>query len=908
MHPLDAAPLLAAMDPLPHRERTALFVRAVRGAAPADADRLIGELAAGDRYSRRLAALAAELAGRADLLGRWLTDPDAEVRGRAIRAVRTLPVPDEAVLAAYAHGSSVVRHGLRRRLAHARREELAARLLPLARDRWGAAEAAALLPFCPPATVAAELPGLAVAVGSWSRLAKRHPDLVLDHLERELDGGPDRWTELTRPLLAALPLRPARALDLLERHRPTRLDPALAAAFGPLVRVDAERATALLADPGREPDSRERLPSRTALLRIARADPPSLPALGRRWLDRPDRFAALLRTLPPRRRPAFLDAATGGLPLPADRLTEPVLRLLPRERRWSETRRLRAAELARGLPEHAVQYLTPLLPPDEAWDALLPATRRPDPGERATAWHRLSAVAAADPRPEAPARLLAELRRTRNEQDPVRQGALRALAAFPARRFADAHAEALTDLAAEALAARDCSPGTRHALSLLAVGVLAAHPAGERPDLLAFSLAVLEELTSRTGGLTLPPLAGRLRRGQERQVLDALRPALDREERHLLLFALVRALGPRAELLPELDDRLHRALGTERDREFTEALCLWLAPRRGRAAKILTALRLDPSAAFFDPVRHHLATTRTDLLDSTLLAERPPTGRFLRPGERRPLPPARHAGRWAPRQVARAAELLDAVASDPGRTRDDRTLAVREAAHLPGHGTRLAHRHLADPDVLVAESALAALPWTDDPAAALPLLLEHVGDDRARVALYAAGRAARHADPARLAALLAEPATRTSGAKVTARKEAVRLAARFLPVDEAAGLVAAAFHAPGQHPDVRAAAAARCAELLDAAPPGRCSPRPPPIRSRRSGRPSPPRRRTCWRPVTVRTTRGWWPGSRSAPARRRTWRRPGPRSPPCRSGPGTCRARPRCCPGWSPTSTGAAPG
>ncbi|MFJ5925792.1 hypothetical protein ACIQF6_24600 [Kitasatospora sp. NPDC092948] len=817
MDPLDTAPLLTAMDPLPYPERTALFVRTVRGARPADADRLIAELAAGDWHQRRLAAFAAVLTGRTDLLGRWLTDPDAEVRGRAIRALGTLPIPDEAVLAAYAHGSAVERRALRRQLTRNPRPALAARLFTAARDHWGAAEAALLLPFCPPETVADELPGLAFAVGSWSRLAEHHPDPVVDHLEREFTvRGSDGWAELSRPLVAVLPLRPARVLDLLERHRPPRLDPSLVAEFGPLVRVDAERATAVLADPARETAGWEQLPGRAALALIVRADPPSLPALGRRWLPHADRFTTLLRALPPSRRTAFLDAAGGGLPLPASLLTDRMLRLLPRERRYAEARRLRTEELARGLTEQQVEYLTPLLPPDEAWDALLPVTRRPDPALRMGAWHRLAAVATDDPRPTAPGRLLAALGRLRNEQDPVRSAALNALAGFPAHRFEDAHADALTALTAETLAARDCSRTTQYGLSRTMLAVLAAHPAGDRPALLAWSLATLEQLVDRTGVLSLPSLAGRLRRGQEQQVLEALRPALDRAQGHQLLFTLVRLLGPRAELLPEVDERLGRALADAPAGEFTEALRLWLAPRRGRTAKVLTALGLDRSAAFYEPVRHHLCTVRTDLLDTTLLAEPAPTGRFRPAGRPRPLPPTRHASRWLPRQTARAAELLAAAAEDLDRPREARVGAIRAAAQLPSHGRKLIDRHLADPDVLLAEAALAALPWTDDPAAALPLLLEHVGDDRARVALYAAGRAARHASPDRLAALLAGLAARPDGTKVTARKEAVRLAARFLPAAQAAEILAAAFHVPGQHPDVRAAAVGRCAGLLDA--------------------------------------------------------------------------------------------
>lgn len=50
--------------------------------------------------------------------------------------------------------------------------------------------------------------------------------------------------------------------------------------------------------------------------------------------------------------------------------------------------------------------------------------------------------------------------------------------------------------------------------------------------------------------------------------------------------------------------------------------------------------------------------------------------------------------------------------------------------------------------------------------------------------------------------------------KVTSRKEAVRLAARFLPPRRAVALLAGAFHAPDHHPDVRAAVVRALPPLL----------------------------------------------------------------------------------------------
>ncbi|MFD7818898.1 hypothetical protein ACFV6E_39220, partial [Streptomyces sp. NPDC059785] len=82
---------------------------------------------------------------------------------------------------------------------------------------------------------------------------------------------------------------------------------------------------------------------------------------------------------------------------------------------------------------------------------------------------------------------------------------------------------------------------------------------------------------------------------------------------------------------------------------------------------------------------------------------------------------------------------------------------------------------------MLAEPVLAELAHTGRPADALPGLLAHAAGDRARTAVYAATRASRYAAPSVLAGQLRE-VLRAPDAKVTARKEAVRLAAARLPV------------------------------------------------------------------------------------------------------------------------------
>jgi hypothetical protein len=112
--------------------------------------------------------------------------------------------------------------------------------------------------------------------------------------------------------------------------------------------------------------------------------------------------------------------------------------------------------------------------------------------------------------------------------------------------------------------------------------------------------------------------------------------------------------------------------------------------------------------------------------------------------------------------------------------------------------------------VSLAEAALGGLARTDRPGDALVVLLAQADGDRARVAVYAAGRAARFLRPSELALALAGD---LAAGKITSRKERLRLAAA-LSVPGAGGLLHQAWAQDGQHRDVRAAAVFAARRLL----------------------------------------------------------------------------------------------
>lgn len=829
-----AESLLRALEPLPFPARLALTARTAyrlageadtTDAAGADADAgqlaaLLADWDARGPYERRLAALAA-LAGRdVAFLAERLTDPDPVVAGYALRAARALPVPDEALEAAYADAPAARRQRLAGVLASGARPALAERLVVRLRDTWGDAEAARLLPGCSTSFVAGQLPALAHAVVGWTRLVRRHPDPVLDHAETALaerGSGQQRedwWRAHATTVAALAPLRPERVLALLERYGPDSLPHALNRGLGPLVEADAERVIGWIISPDRAEQRYEPAPPPGVLRRLVRAEPASLPALGRHWARRDAPFTALVKAMAPGRRPAFIDAviAEGTRSDPA----LGVLGLLPRERRWAEVRRA-TAEFT-GESWSLWDDLDTLAhgPFDEARAQLLAAVRRPDGDDRATAWPILVACVARDGARPAVTELLALLGGLRNEQDPVRGAALSALAAAHPRILRAEDAAALDRIAADALAARDSSRGSRTALRTLAERVLVEHAAEGEPALRDWALRVLERIAGRVGVPEFGALDRVLRRGQERQVFDALRPWLDAAAGRAdfrLLLGLADALGRRAQLLPELQDLLATALERGDDDTFEAAAMLWLAAPATRAERVATIVAREPSAIVLAPLRRAVSLRRTDLLD-VLLADTPPYGRFLVRGARRPLPDLGDSDRWLPRQQRAAARLAGQAAADASLPLDVRAAAIRTAAPIAVSGRELAMRHKDDPDVVVAEAALAALPWTDRPQDALPVLLEEAGGDRARVAVHAAARAARFTAPSELALRLGTLLGGERSAKVTSRKEAARLAARLLPPRQAVTLLARAFHAPDHHPDVRAAVVRALPPLL----------------------------------------------------------------------------------------------
>lgn len=798
--------LLTSLEPLPYRERMKRLAQWA-GSAPERAQ-VCADLRGQGAYERRLALVAAMVARDGSGIAAALRDPQPSIRAAALGAALSAGVPIGDHVDRPAMERRRVYRALRRRRAPAVADVLIAEV----RAEFGDEEAAALLPACGPETVRAVLPELEHAI-SFERLVRWHAEVLLERVRERLAAAvPELRTRIWDEAAAAvLRCDPAEVLDLLERYAPDNSLPGALRAYGVLAAHDASRVARLVTAPGRAAWLARTVLPPALLRRLATLPTGELAPLAACLREHDRALAALLDAVAPARRGELYDLALAETDTAARIPSAEIMEVLPAPVRVREATRVLGLAKIREREALVLAWSAYLAWPD-ASVALEVALRSGDADERAQGYALLidAARRARDPRPVA--EVVVRLGRLRNEQDPVRGTALTALAKVAPLLTADT-AAGLTRLTTDAVDARDASAVTTSALSVLAADVLQHHV--EVPELREWALLTIDLVSSGAHTPMLRRFDTVLRRGQEQMVFERLRGWVEAgivRGRYGPLFALTQAFGKRARRLPGLQELLRRAIGPRSLPSVARmAIGLWLDDPRTRADRVAEVLDLDPTAVTIHPVWATICTSRTDLLDRVL--KRRPRGRFVEAGTRWVPAWAYRPDRWLPRQQARFVELQELIVADTDQGVWQRAAAIRVAASIPGVGGELVARHLDDPEVVIAEAALGALVWTDRPGEALPVLLRYAGGDRARVALYAAGRAARHVPPSRLPAVLGP--VLTGPAKITSRKEAARLLARYGPPAVMATLLEA-YTNPDAHRDLRAAIVSAARQRLGA--------------------------------------------------------------------------------------------
>ncbi|MFI0372512.1 hypothetical protein ACH35V_32000 [Actinomadura sp. 1N219] len=802
--------LLTEIEPLPFKERCLRLAELRRSAGRPEVAAVLDGLSQGGNYERSLALfVAASVRDEASLahLAAATRNPDAELACEAIRLGVRFGVDAAPFLDGVADAPAAARGALYDAVRKYRRADLADALVGEVAARWGDGEAAALLAACSPEVAAARIDGLAHAVPNWRSVGHAHPGIMLDHAERRLAELPEGvrapWWFVHAPgVAAALHHDPGRVVALLERYIPAGPFPdGLRAMMGMLIDAEPSRMIRLLLSDGHRGHLRLLLHRRSVRDRLTRLAGADIAAVARAVREDESALTLLLKAFAPGRRAAVFDAAMDGVDLTAREFGASLLNVLPHAVRVREARRMLGLRRVAESPSSG-RELTAFLPYDEALPVLSELTRRPVADERAAGYALLVACAGRDGDPATLTRAMESLGRLRNDQDPVRYGALNALAHVPEGMLRTEHAAEVGRLADDALNARDCSYMTRRALGRIAAAFARQGAVRDDPDLLLFALDLAERLVGHTGTGHLGRLDQVLRRGDEHRLGAALAPHLEaaaRRDDHRLALLTAGALGRRAHHVRPVQDALEAALEARDDGVLRRAITFWLAAPGTRAERVGTVVARDPSAVAIPAVLAAIARERTDLLH-LVLAENTPEGRFRRadvvyvPQATRPW-----TRRWTARQRETYLALLERAAS--GTLPDaDRAGAVAQMARVPGVDPARIGAFL-DGDPYVRRAALTALAWTPSPQETLPRLLAYASSDDAHVAVYAATRAARFAPPSALAAALG-PAL--ADGKITARKEALRILLRNR-VPDALRLVAAAWDDPDQHRDVRVA-------------------------------------------------------------------------------------------------------
>ena len=806
--------LLDRIDGLPYGARQRELATTARTLPALELTRLLDALYAEGGFARRIGLQVAYVAGDRGYVQRCLTAPETGVVRGALGVAVRLGLDPTVLAGRPADLPAALRATLYQEVRRRRATELAEALLPAVRARFGDVEAAVLLPACTPATVRALLPELGYAVTGWRMIGHRHPAVFLDHLAAELDATPrSGWSRLLETVgsgLAAAALgEPDRVLAVLERTAPHAQVPfALARTIGRLARRDPARLLRVLLDP-RRPGG---VPGGRALWRaLLGATDDELVAFGR--AVGPYQLTRFLRQVPPARRAAVYAGVVGPRDLTMSDLPVTVLDELPAAARGAEAERLLG--LRRVADDASIRLaVTARLPWVRAFAPLREATTRSTADERAEGYACLIRAAAVSRDQHAFAEMLGALTRLRNDQDPVRQVAFRTLAEVPPWLFRPTEAPFVLTLMTDAVQARDCSWATQSSVRTLISRLIRQGALSRQPMLVETGLAALARLGDKRPWLDLRALDHELPRGAEHQVFEALAPRLEADARlgrFEVALALAHGLHRRAWDMPGLQALLDRARRAADDHTVQSAIMLWLAPPKTRDERIGEVFRADRSTITFPQVLAGIGFRRIDLLDDVFTKSL--HGRFLKRGVRFVPHFTGCFGRWLPRHCDAYAALL-AKAAQPRRSRNtwERVTAVGRLGRVPGTLARI-RSYVDDPELAVSEAALAALAWTDEPAEVLDDLLVHADGDKARVAVYAATRCARFVPPARLAEALHRA---LASPKVTSRKEAVRLLAAHHAPDAAATL-AAVWHEPGQHRDVRRAVVSAARWCLPAA-------------------------------------------------------------------------------------------
>jgi len=766
---------------------------------------LVSLLESGTAYEAHLALTGAGVVKDARAVLLALKHSKAGVRGRAAGLLpEVVTDPDFSIESEIVLMSFHCRHQLLRSIVSTYCQDWAERLLPLVLDQWGAQEASLLLAVCSEETVSSRLPELGYALRNWRLLAKFYPDLVAAYFKNALQNATQRekasvWWTLSTAVEVLSVSRPAIVLECALKLGPTdMIHSVLKQQLGILIQAGPNDVFELLT---RE-ETREYLLSHGVPAGVLKkrkwfttAQWTTLAAL---LADKPEHLAKVLDTLAPSCREAMFDAAYKEDERKTRIFPMQLLDVLPHQLRDKEAARMLGLRDIRDHRYHTLETTARRLIVN-AREKLEQAVQVFNSDERAEAYAQLVRSTALSR--SGMNETLRFLTRIKNDQDPVRWQVMVELSNCPAPMFKEEHLNDLTVLVDSVVEARDTSYGTRSATEKLAFAILREHALEPKGELFKFALRTFGRLTMRDGQFALFTMDWDSIPSSALETLFdevyAFGVEANKRENTSVVLRMADLFGKAVDRLPKLQLLLKELL--EAKTVSTQAVHYWLAPYKTRDARVRELLDRDPSFISFHDVFMHLHLKRQEWLDP-FISGKIIKGKHLS-GKTIYVVPA-HNGfhRWLPRQQKALASLLERVALDGKRSFHERAAAMRSLAVMPDYLSEQLRSLLQVQDVHVVEAALYAYSLWEEPEKALPVLLDNLDGDRARVAMYSIPRCMRRVSPVLLTSMLSDLLNREK-LKITVRKEAIRLLGAYKS-SESMALLIREFEKPNVHKDV----------------------------------------------------------------------------------------------------------